>query len=69
MVKAALSLNTVKSRPMKNYDKETFQVDLPNADWSSVLCSGNVSDGWEEFKSTLISLVDDIAPVRQGSAY
>ena len=66
VVKAAINKhNTVKLRSMKNYDKDTFQVNLLNADWSSVLISDNACDAWEKFKSNFTSLVDDIAPIKE----
>lgn len=61
VVKAAINKhNTVKLRSMKNYDKDTFQVNLLNADWSSVLISDNACDAWKKFKSNFTSLVDDM---------
>ena len=30
--------NTVKIRSLKNYNKETFQANLLDVDWSSVIC-------------------------------
>ena len=66
VVKAAINKhNTVKLRSMKNYDKDTFQVNLLNADWSSVLISDNACDAWEKFKSNFTSLVHDIAPIKE----
>ena len=66
MVKAAINKhNTVKLRSMKNYDNDTFQVNLLNANWSSVLISDNACDAWEKFKSNFTSLVDDIAPIKE----
>lgn len=66
VVKAAINKhNTVKLRSMKNYDKDTFQVNLLNADWSSVLISDNACDAWKKFKSNFTSLVDDIAHIKE----
>ena len=36
--------NSVKIRSMKNYNKEVFQMNLLNSDWSSIICSDNVID-------------------------
>ena len=49
---------------MKNYNKETFQLNLLNVDWSSVACSDNVTQAWENFKAILMSAIDNIDPVK-----
>lgn len=59
------SHNTVKIRSMKNYNKETFQLNLLDVDWSSVLCSDNVIQAWENFKSIFMSAIDNIAPLKE----
>ena len=53
------SHNCVKIRSMKTY-KETFQVNLLNMDWSSVLCSDKVIQAWENFKAIFRSAIVDI---------
>ena len=50
---------------MKNYNKETFQLNLLNVDWSSVVCSDNVPQAWEIFKAILMSAIDNIARVKE----
>ena len=35
---------------MKNYNPETFQTNLLNADWHQVMISDNVTKAWENFK-------------------
>ena len=50
---------------MKNYNKETFQLNFLNVDWSSVVCSENVTQAWQNFKAILMSAIDNIAPVRE----
>ena len=34
-------------------------------DWSSVVCSDNVTQSWENFKAILMSAIDNIAPVKE----
>ena len=36
-----------------------------SADWSSVLLSYNVSESWNSFKHIFLSIVDNIAPLKQ----
>ena len=50
---------------MKHYNKETVQLNLLNVDWSSVVCSDNVTQAWENFKAILVSAIDNIAPVKE----
>ena len=45
---------TVKIRSMKNYNLETLQMNLLNADWHSVMISDSVLDAWENFKSFFV---------------
>ena len=59
------SHNTVKIRSLKNYNKETFQANLLDVDWSSVICSDNVIRAWENFKSIFMSAIDNIAPMKE----
>ena len=54
----------MKIRSLKNYTKETFQADLLDGDWSSVICSDNVIQAWENFKSIFMSAIDNIAPMK-----
>ena len=57
--------NFVKIRSMKNYSKMVFQMNLLNADWSSVICLDKVIDAWEYFKSIFMSVVNNISHVRE----
>ena len=64
ILKASLnSHNTVKIRSMENHNKGTFQLNLVNVDWSSVLCSDNVIKAWENIKT--MTIVDNIAHVKE----
>ena len=56
--------NFVKVRSLKNYNKEDFQMNLINTDWSPVLLSDNVSDAWCSFKSIFLSVIDNLAPLK-----
>ncbi len=57
--------NTVKIRSLKNYDKDIFETNLLNLDWSSVLLSDNVSVAWDAFKTLFLSAINNIAPIKQ----
>ena len=59
--------NTVKIWSLKNYNKETFQANLLDVDWSSVICSDNVIQAWENFKSIFMSAIGNIAPMKEVS--
>ena len=36
-----------------------------DVDWSSVICSDNVIQAWENFKSIFMSAIDNIAPMKE----
>ena len=59
------SHNIVQIRSLKNYNKEMFQANLLDVDWSSVICSDNVIEAWENFKSIFMSAIDNIAPMKE----
>ena len=40
-------------------------MNLLNADWSSVICSDNVTVAWESFKSIFMSVVNNISPIKE----
>ena len=51
------SHNTMKIRSLKNYNKKTFKANLLDVDWSSVICSDNVIQACENFKTILCLLL------------
>ena len=55
----------MKIRSMKNYNKEDFQQALLDSDWSCVMTSDNVSEAWNCFKSKFMSIINNIAPVKE----
>ena len=57
--------NTVEIRCMKNYSIDTFVDKLSNADWSSVYNAQDANESWCSFKSTLLSVIDSLAPLKQ----
>ena len=59
------SHNTVKIRSLKDYNKETFQANLLDVNWSSVICSDNDIPALENFKSIFMSAFDKIAPMKE----
>ena len=50
---------------MKNYNKEDFQQALLDSYWSCVMTSDNVSEAWNCFKSKFMSIINNIAPVKE----
>ena len=56
---------TVKLRCMKSYNKEIFQENLINTDWSVVMLCDNVVDAWNCFKNIFLSVIDNLAPVKE----
>lgn len=59
--------NTVTIRSLKNYNKDDLQANLLAADWSSVMLCDNVSEAWLNFKHLLLSVINNIAPVKEVS--
>lgn len=57
--------NNISTRSLKNYSKEDFQANLVAADWNSVLLCDNVFEAWEKFKDIFVSVIDNIAPIKQ----
>lgn len=57
--------NTGKVRSLKTYNKETFQLNLINTDWTSVILCDNVIDAWSNFKSIFLSVIDNLAPIKE----
>ena len=57
--------NTVKVRSMKNYNPETFQTNLLNADWHQVMISDNVTEAWENFKEIFLFIINNMAPIKE----
>lgn len=49
---------------MKTYNKDTFQLNLINTDWTSVILCDNVIDAWSNFKSIFASVIAPIKEVR-----
>ena len=57
--------NTVKTRPMKDYSKESF-IDLLNeCNWELVYQSRDVDEAWEKFSTMFTQVLDDIAPEKE----
>ena len=57
--------NSVKLRSLKHYNREEFQMNLLNTDWTSVVYSENVIDAWSRFKAIFLSVIDNIAPINE----
>ena len=50
---------------MKNYCREIFTNKLKELDWEDVYLCSNVNDAWVCFKQMFLSIIDDIAPVKE----
>ena len=50
---------------IQNYSNEDFQASLLSVDWNPVLLCDNVNKAWERFKHLFVSVIDNIAPVKQ----
>lgn len=57
--------NTVNLRSMKNYTKVIFQEILSTVDWMPVLYCDNVTEAWSIFKTSFMSVIYEIAPLKQ----
>ena len=55
----------IKSRQLKNYNKDLFKKDLANADWESIMEIKNIHDMFFEWEKLFISILDKHAPIRQ----
>ena len=40
-------------------------MNLLNTDWTSVMCSDNVINAWSRFKSIFVTVIDNIAPIKE----
>jgi len=56
--------NGVKLRSLKNYTKENFENKLEQVNWNEVTVCDNVDTAWSIFKTKLLSVIDEIAPVK-----
>jgi len=59
------SHNNATLRSLKNYSKMNFQTSLLSVDWNPVLICEDVNEAWERFKHLSVSVIDNIAPVKQ----
>jgi hypothetical protein len=57
--------NTVKARSLKHYNKDDFQQSLLSEDWSSVINCDIATEAWLNFKSIFLSVINNIAPVKE----
>ena len=55
---------TAKSRCLKTYASENLNLKLAEWDWSPVLKSNQVDEAWNCFKTSFLSILNDIAPLR-----
>ena len=56
---------TIKIRSMKKFTTEKFQSMLSNVEWDDVFNCENVEKAWNIFKRFLLSVIDEIAPIKQ----
>ena len=57
--------NSVKLKSLKHYRSKEFEMNLLNTDWTSVMCSDNVLNAWSRFKSIFVTVIDNIAPIKE----
>ena len=57
--------NTVSARSMKNYCSENYIEKLQRINWENVFNCSNVNDAWNSFKTMLLQVINDIAPVKE----
>ena len=57
--------NTVSARSMKNYCSENYIEKLQRINWENVFDCSNVNDAWNSFKTMLLQVINDIAPVKE----
>lgn len=57
--------NTIKIRTTKNYDKSIFVDKLMSLDWSELYLCRNVNIAWEIFKKLFMSVLNEIAPMKE----
>ena len=55
----------IKSRQLKNNNKDLFKKDLANADWESIMEIKNIHDMFFEWEKLVVSILDKHAPIRQ----
>ena len=56
---------TIKIRSMKKFTTEKFQSMLNNVEWDDVFNCENVEKAWNGFKRFLLSVIDEIAPIKE----
>ena len=54
--------NTFRMRCCKHYNKDQFMQNLDDIDWSNVFSCDNADKARDKFKSTLLSILDKVAP-------
>ena len=57
--------NTVRMRGSKHCSKDLFIQNLDDIDWSDIFICHNVDIAWGKFKSTLLSILDKLAPYKE----
>ena len=56
--------NTIRFRSLKNYTCEALNAALEKLDWSKVTNCTSTEEAWACFKSTFLSVVDILAPMK-----
>ena len=55
----------INIRSAKNYSKDIFLSKLSSINWSSVYKCTDVNHAWDLFSTTLLKIIDDVAPMKQ----
>jgi hypothetical protein len=58
------TFKNIQFRNFKNYSFERFVADLHSASWEGVDKSLTVNEAWNVFKSTLINVIENHAPLQ-----
>ena len=57
--------NTFRMHCSKHYSKYIFVQNLDEIDWSDIFSCRKVDIAWGKFKSTLLSILDKVAPYKE----
>jgi len=57
--------NKIKIRSTKKYNKDVLIEKLNAANWSELLMCRNINSAWSIFRNLFISVLDEVAPIRE----
>ena len=56
--------NAVTYRIFKNFDRESFRIDISSQSWESVYAFCDPNEMWQEWKHTFLAIANKHAPLR-----